>query len=70
MHIRAQGAGGEARLPQPWGELGDVGCRMLAHALQHIDQIVIGIDPMQSAGDDQALDDAHVFRAQLRSLSR
>ena len=65
MHIRAQRIGGEAILPQPWGELSDIGGRVLSHALQHIDQVVIGIDAMQPAGDDQALDDAHVFRAQL-----
>ena len=65
MHIRAQGIGGEAFLPQSWGELSNVGSWMLAHALEHIDQVVIGIDPMQPAGDDQALDNAHVFRAQF-----
>ena len=65
MHIRAQGIGGKAFLPQSWGELRYVGSWMLAHALEHIDQVVIGIDPMQPAGDDQTLDNAHVFRAQF-----
>ena len=54
MHIRAQRIGGEAILPQPWGELSDIGRRVLSHALKHIDQVVIGIDAMQPAGDDQA----------------
>ena len=41
MHIRAQQVGREVILPQPWGELGDVGSRMLVHSLKYIDQVVV-----------------------------
>ena len=33
--------------------------------LQHIDQVVVGIDPLQAAGGDQALHDADVVGPQL-----
>ena len=36
---------------------------MLAHPLQHIDQVVVRVDLVQPAGHDQAVDDAHVLRA-------
>jgi len=45
-------------LPQPGGELRDLGGRVLADALEHIDQINIGVDVVQAAGGDQALRDA------------
>ncbi len=38
---------------------------MLADALQDVDQVGVGIDAVEPAGDDQALDDADVFGAQL-----
>jgi hypothetical protein len=38
---------------------------MLTHALKHIDEIGVRIDPLQPARDDEALDDADVFRAEL-----
>jgi len=38
---------------------------MLADALQYIDQVGVGIDAVQPAGDDQALDDTDLFGAQL-----
>jgi len=38
---------------------------MSANALQHIDQIGVGIDVLQPAGDQQALDDADVFGPDL-----
>ncbi len=34
---------------------------MLTDTLQHIDQIVVGIDLVKSAGHDQALHDSDVF---------
>ena len=37
---------------------------MLADALQDVDQVGVGIDAVEPAGDDQALDDADVFGAQ------
>lgn len=38
-------------------EFVDAAGRMLTDALQYIDQIVVGIDLVESAGDDQALHD-------------
>jgi hypothetical protein len=38
---------------------------MLADALQDVDQVGVGIDAVEPAGDDQALDDADLFGAQL-----
>ena len=43
----------------------DTAGRMLTDALQHIDQIIIGIDLVQAAGNDQALHDPDVFRAEF-----
>jgi len=38
---------------------------MLADALQHVHQVSVGVNIVQLAGADQALDDAQVFRAQF-----
>lgn len=57
--------GCEVLLPQPGGELHDLGGRVLADALEHIDQINIGVDVVQAAGGDQALRDAYVFGPEL-----
>ena len=38
---------------------------MLTKALQDIDQIFVGVDPVQSAGAEEALDHAHVFGPDL-----
>src|ERR1035437_9686557 len=38
---------------------------MLSNSLQHIDEIVIRIDVVQPAGDEQALYDADVFGTKL-----
>jgi hypothetical protein len=38
---------------------------VLSDALQHIDQIVVGIKGVQPAGNDQALHDADVLGAKL-----
>ena len=43
---------------------------MLTDPLQHIDQIVIRIDLMKSAGHDQALHDPDVFGPQLARNAR
>jgi len=37
----------------------------LIDALEHVDQIVVGIDAVHPAGDRQALEDAHVLGAHL-----
>ena len=34
---------------------------MLSDALENVDEVVVGVDVVQPAGDDQALDDADVF---------
>ncbi len=39
---------------------------MLTDSLQNVYQIGVGIDAVQLAGADQALDDAQVFSAQFR----
>ena len=65
MEIGSKRIGREVLLPQPWGELRDIGGRVLADALEHIDQIGIGVDVVQATGGDQALRDPHVFRADL-----
>ena len=39
MEIGSKRIGREVLLPQPWGELCDIGGRVLADALEHIDQI-------------------------------
>ena len=44
--------------PQPGRELCDVGGRVLAYALENVDEIVIRIDVVQPTGRDQALEDA------------
>jgi hypothetical protein len=36
---------------------------VLAHTLQDVDQVGVGIDTVQPAGDDQTLDDADLFGA-------
>jgi hypothetical protein len=49
----------------PWGEFGDAGCGVLAHALQDIDQVGVDVKVMEAAGHDEALRDTDVFRAQF-----
>ena len=51
--------------PEPGREQPDVFGRMRIDALQDIDQIVEGMDPVQAAGRDQALQDADVMGADL-----
>lgn len=65
MYVRVQRIGCEQLLPQPRGEFGRAFGRMLTDALQHIYQIRVGIDAVQLAGADQALDDADVLGAQF-----
>jgi len=55
----------EERFPEPWCEFGDARGGMLADSLQDIDQVGVWIDGVQPAGDDQALDDADLFGAEL-----
>ena len=39
---------------------------MHADALQHVDQVGVGVHPLETAGHQQALDDADAFRTDLR----
>ena len=45
-------------LPQARRELSDVGRGVAVVALLDIDKVVVGVDVLQTAGGDQALDDA------------
>ena len=65
LNVGAQRVGGEVLFPQPRRELGDAAGRMLADPLQYIDEIGVRIDAVQSAGDDQTLDDADVLGAEF-----
>ena len=52
--------------PEPWRQLGDLRGGVLTNTLQHIDQIIIRIDVVQTAGGDQALQDADLLGAEFR----
>ena len=39
--------------------------RMIGDTLQHVDQVFVRSDVMESAGCEQTLDDGHVLRADL-----
>lgn len=56
----------EALLPQPGRELLDLGLGMLVDALEHVDEVRVGIDVVEHAGGEQALDLADLLRAELR----
>ncbi len=44
--------------PEPGAQFGDAGTGVLADPLQDINQIVVGINVMEAAGDQQALHNA------------
>ena len=52
--------------PLPGRELCDVGGRVLADALENVDELIEWLDLVQPTGRDQALDDANMLGAQLR----
>ena len=52
-------------LPKSWGEIGDAARWMQGDALQDIDQVGVGVDAVQTAGDDEGLDDADVLGAEF-----
>ena len=66
MQRRAQRVGREVLLPQSRGQQMDLGGRVAVDALQHIDEVVVGVDPVRSAGDQQTLEDADILGAHLR----
>ncbi len=43
----------------------DRGSRVLADALEHVEEIVVGVDRMQASGNQQTLEDADVLGALL-----
>ena len=51
---------GELRLPRAWREIHDILRRLLAHALQYIDQEGAYVDAVEFAGRDRTLNDADV----------
>jgi len=51
---------GEVLLPQAGGKKVDVEGRMGIDTLEYIDEVDIGIDPLQAARGDQALDNADI----------
>ena len=65
VQVRAQGVGGEVLLPAPRGEQVDLAGGVAIDALQNIDQIVVGVDVVQAAGDDQTLQGGHRLGADL-----
>lgn len=52
-------------LPQPRDEQVNLGGGMAVDALEHIHQVVLGVDVVQAAGDDQALQGGHRLGADL-----
>jgi len=52
---------GEHRLPHPRGQFGDSAGWVYTDTLQHVDQVGVGIDTLQAAGDQQTLDDPNAL---------
>jgi hypothetical protein len=65
MQVRAQRIVGEEWFPQARGQLGNLRRGVLRDAQEHIDKIGIGINAVQSAGDDQALDYSDISGAEF-----
>ena len=57
---------GEVLLPQAGREELDLKRGMGIDALQHIDQVDVGIDALEATGGQQTVDDADVTRAHFR----
>ena len=51
-------------LPQSRRELGDVARGVQGDSLQHVDEVGVGVDSVQTTGDDEGLDDADVLGAE------
>jgi hypothetical protein len=67
IEVRAERVLGEVLLPQVGGQKMDVEGGMGIDALEHADEIAIGIDALEAARREQALNDAHVLRAHVGS---
>ena len=52
-------------LPESRGELGDAAGGVQGDSLQNVDQVGVGIDAVQTTGDDEGLDDADVLGTEL-----
>jgi len=65
VDVGAQGVIGEARLPAARGEVLDPAGRVQADALEHINEVGVGVHALQPAGREQALEDAHLLGAHL-----
>lgn len=67
MQGRAQWIVGEELFPHAGREFMRARRRMLSHALQHVDQIIVGIDIVQLARHQEALRDADLLDYAPRS---
>jgi hypothetical protein len=65
VDVGTQGIGGEVLLPVARREFDDAAGGMFADPLQPIDETSVRVDAVQSARDDQALDDANVLRPEF-----
>lgn len=65
MQVRAHRIAREALLPEPRREFSNARRRVYGDALEHINQVRVRIDAVQSARNDQALNDTNVSRAEL-----
>ena len=65
MQRRSQRIVSEERLPKSRRKFVDAAGRMLPDTLQHIDEILVRIDPVQSASDKQALHYTDEFCAEF-----
>ena len=65
MQGRSQRVVCEVLLPQARRQLSNTVGGVYADPLQHIDQVSVGIDAVQSASDDEALHDAKMLGAEL-----
>lgn len=59
VQVRAQGVGGEVRLPQPRGQPVDLAWGVAVDALGHLEEVVLGVGVVDAAGDHQALRGGH-----------
>ena len=65
MDVGAQRILGEVLLPQARCQQFHLARRMLSHALQDIDEVVVRIDTVQATSDDEGVGDTNVMRADL-----
>jgi hypothetical protein len=65
IEVRSPRIIGEAFFPEPRRERGNVAGGMIFHALQHVDQVGVRIDPLQPAGGQQTVEDPDVLGPDL-----